>query len=107
MKTPYLSIKQRFLLLITATLLFGLAPAIYAGGLSGLKDSLNKGKINKDSVEDVTSVQPDIAEPSISSAPAKTKRITDANTGKPKFNFVDKKRSERIKRTLKKNSTKN
>ncbi len=51
MKTPYLSIKQRFLLLVTAALLFGLTPAIHAEGLSGLKDSLNKGKIDSTTIE--------------------------------------------------------
>lgn len=46
MKTPYLSIKQRFLLLVTAALILGLTPAVHAGELSGLKKSINKGKIS-------------------------------------------------------------
>lgn len=48
MKTPYLSIKQRFLLLVTAALIFGLAPAIHAGGLSGLEDSIKEGNISEE-----------------------------------------------------------
>jgi len=97
LKIPYLSIKQRFLLLVTAALLFGLTPAIHAEGLSGLKDSLNKGKINKADVLNAPNSQPDIIKetPAIS-VPAKTKRIADTDTSKakPKFVFVDKKRSE-------------
>ncbi|HBG48986.1 MAG TPA: hypothetical protein DDW90_05695 [Cyanobacteria bacterium UBA9971] len=46
MKTPYLSIKQRFLLLVAAALLFGITSMIHAEGLSGLKKSINKGKIS-------------------------------------------------------------
>ncbi len=48
MKTPYLSIKQRFLLLVTAAILFGLAPAIHAEGLSGLEDSIKEGNISEE-----------------------------------------------------------
>lgn len=47
MKTPYLSTKPRFLLLIIAALLFGINQAAHAEGLSGLKESLNKGKIKQ------------------------------------------------------------
>ena len=97
MKTPYLSIKQRFLLLVTAVLIFGLATAIHAEGLSGLKDSLNKGKINKNEVEPESASQPDAtSEPSAVKAPVKIKRITDTaiQKGKSKFVFVNKKRNE-------------
>jgi hypothetical protein len=48
LKTPYLSIKQRFLLLVTAALLLGLAPTIYAEGLSGLEDSIKEGNISEE-----------------------------------------------------------
>lgn len=61
MKTPYLSIKQRFLLLVTAALIFGLTPVIHAEGLSGLKNSLNKGKINSTTIEQ-TKQQSDISD---------------------------------------------
>ena len=44
MKTPYLYTTLRFLLLVMASLLFGLNHTAYAEGLSGLKESLNKGK---------------------------------------------------------------
>lgn len=97
MKTPYLSINQKLLLLAAAALFFGLTPVIHAGGLSGLKDSLNKGKINKNEVEPAAVGQPDeVSEPAAVKASAKIKRITDPATqkGKPKFVFVNKKRSE-------------
>ena len=61
MKIPYLSIKQIFLLLVTAALIFGLTPAIHAGGLSGLKDSLNKGEIDSTTIEQ-TKQQSDISD---------------------------------------------
>ena len=61
MKTPYLSIKQRFLLLVTAALFFGLTTPIHAEGLSGLKDSLNKGKIDSTTIEQ-TKQQSDISD---------------------------------------------
>ena|GEM_PF-3992724 len=94
MKMPCLSIRSRYLLLAAAVLLFGLTPAIHAEGLSGLKDSLNKGKINKNEVEATPNGQPDIAsEPSGVEVPAKIKRITESNSN-TKFVFVDKKRSE-------------
>ena len=44
MKTPYLSAISKFLLLIIASLPFGFNQAAHAEGLSGLKESLNKGK---------------------------------------------------------------
>ena len=48
LKTPYLSIKnQKFLLFVIAILIFGLNHTVYAEGLSGLKESLNKGKIKQ------------------------------------------------------------
>ncbi len=47
MKTLYLSTNSRFLLLIIVALLFSLNQAAYAEGLSGLKESLNKGKIKQ------------------------------------------------------------
>ena len=102
MKMPCLSIKQRLLSLIIMALFFGLTPTIHAEGLSGLKDSLNKGKINKNETNEVPAVQPNIvSEPAVSKAPAKINRITDANTGKTKFNFVDKKRSDGKAKPLK------
>jgi len=44
LKTPYLSAISKFLLLIIASLPFGFNQAAHAEGLSGLKESLNKGK---------------------------------------------------------------
>ncbi len=94
MKMPCLSIRSRYLLLAVAALLFGLTPAIYAEGLSGVKDSLNKGKINKNEVEVTPNGQPDIvSEPAAVEVPAKINRITESNSN-TKFVFVDKKRSE-------------
>lgn len=91
---PCLSIRSRYLLLAVAALLFGLTPAIYAEGLSGVKDSLNKGKINKNEVEVTPNGQPDIvSEPAAVEVPAKINRITESNSN-TKFVFVDKKRSE-------------
>ena len=61
MKTPYLSINQKLLLLAAAALFFGLTPAIHAEGLSGLKDSLNKGEIDSTLIEQ-TKQQSDISD---------------------------------------------
>ena len=57
---PCLSIKQRFLLLVTAALLFGFIPAVHAEGLSGLKGSLKKGNINEDNAIETPVQLPDI-----------------------------------------------
>ena len=61
MKIPYLSINQKLLLLAAAALFFGLTPAIHAEGLSGLKDSLNKGEIDSTLIEQ-TKQQSDISD---------------------------------------------
>ena len=90
---PCLSIRSRYLLLAVAALLFGLTPAIYAEGLSGVKDSLNKGKINKNEVEVTPNGQPDIvSEPAAVEVPAKINRITESNSN-TKFVFVNKKQA--------------
>ena len=54
LKTPYLSTNQRFLLFIIAILLFSFNQTVHAEGLSGLKESLNKGKIKQ-----ITTNKPD------------------------------------------------
>ena len=72
LKTPYLSTTLRFLLLVMASLLFGLNHTAHAEGLSGLKKSLNKGKIDSDLIEktnqqldifDVPPVSPPVTKP--------------------------------------------
>ncbi len=93
MKTPYLSINQRFLLFIIGILLFSLNQTANAEGLSGLKDILNKGKINKNNAPDVPII-PDTGESSNDLTPVKNKRIIDDNVKTPEFTFVNKNRLE-------------
>jgi len=93
LKTPYLSTKPRFLLLIIASLLFGFNQTTHAERLSGLKDLLNKGKINKSNAPDVP-VIPDTVESSNDLTPVKNKRIIDDNVKTPEFTFVNKNRLE-------------
>ncbi len=97
MKMPCLSIKQRLLSLIIVAVLLGFGQNGYTEGLSGLKDSLNKGKINKNEVEAASDSRPEVAsESAVVEIPAKTKRITGPATTnvKTKFAFVDKKQNE-------------
>jgi hypothetical protein len=61
LKTPYLSTIPKFLLLIIASLLFGFNQTAHAEGLSGLKESLNKGKIESTIMEQ-TNQQSDISD---------------------------------------------
>lgn len=93
LKTPYLSTTLRFLLLVIASLLFGLNHTAHAEGLSGLKDLLNKGKINKSNAPDVPII-PDTVESSNDLTPVKNKRIIDDNVKTPEFTFVNKNRLE-------------
>ncbi len=93
MKTPYLSTKPRFLLLIIAALLFGFNQTAHAEGLSGLKDILNKGKINKSNAPDVPII-PDTVKSSDDLTPIKNKRIIDDSVKTPEFIFVNKNRIE-------------
>lgn len=93
LKTPYLSTNPRFLLFIIAILLFGFNHTAYAEGLSGLKDILNKGKINKSNAPDAPII-PDTAESSNDLTPVKNKRIIDDSVKTPEFIFVNKNRIE-------------